>query len=180
MGLLCDSGYNRTQEALMHNTDMITRFTEFGIPFNVFLGMQVDEADNGVAVMRIPARPELTGDPFRPAVHGGVISALADTVGGLAVFTRAEEDQAASTVDLRVDYLRPGNVDQDVIAKSTVIRMGNRVAATRTVVYQDDPESPIAMASAVYNVVLIKGKYAQLSESEDGETAAEEEAPSES
>ena len=103
--------------------------------------------------MMIPGRPELTGDPFRPALHGGVLSSLADTVGGLAVFTLVGRTRVASTVDLRVDYLRPGRVDADLYARAKVIRVGNRVAATHTVVFHDDIDEPIATANAVYNMV---------------------------
>ena len=87
-------------------TDRLREFMEQGIPFNAFMGMTVTRMGDGEAEMAIPARPELTGDPFRPALHGGVVSALADTVGGLAVFTRAGRSRSASTVDLRVDYRR--------------------------------------------------------------------------
>ena len=144
----------------MHSHDKLKSFMEQKIPFNAFLNMKVDSLGIGEAIIRIPSRPELTGDPFRPALHGGVISTLADTAGGLAVFTKLEAQHTASTVDLRVDYLRPGNVTQDVIAKSTVIRVGNRVAATQTTVYQDDPGAPVAVAAAVYNVIRVKdSKY---------------------
>ena len=140
----------------MYSNEIIKTFMEKGIPFNNFLGMEVVSLGDGEASMRIPARPEFMGDPFRPALHGGVISALADTVGGMAVFTRLGEGQAASTIDLRVDYLRPGLVDIDLMASSTVLRMGNRVAATHSIVYQANRDEPIATCSAVYNVVRIK------------------------
>ena len=131
-------------------------FWEQRIPFNVFLGMRVTHFDDGVAEMIIPVRPELTGDPDRPALHGGVVSTLADTVGGLAVFTQIGRDRIASTLDLRVDYLRPGAVDRDIHARATVVRAGNRVAATHTVIFQDNVDKPIATANAVYNVVTRK------------------------
>ena len=131
----------------------LKEFMEGQIPFNAFLGMQVTLMNDGEAEMMIPARPELTGAPFRPALHGGVLSTLADTVGGLAVFTRVGRTHIASTVDLRIDYLRPGQVDQNIFARATVLRAGNRVAATHTVVYQDDIDQPIAIANAVYNMV---------------------------
>ena len=137
-------------------SSILKQFMEERIPFNVFLGMKVEHVDDGVAVMMIPSRPELTGDPFRPALHGGVVSTLADTVGGLAVFTQLGRDRIASTLDLRVDYLRPGVVDEDLYARATVVRAGNRVAATHTVIYQDNEDKPIATASAVYNVVTRK------------------------
>jgi uncharacterized protein (TIGR00369 family) len=133
-------------------------FMEYRIPFNVFLGMRVNHLGDGLAEMMIPSRPELTGDPLRPALHGGVISALADTVGGLAVFTQLNKGQLVSTLDLRVDYLRPGAVDQDVVARATVVRAGNRVAATHTVVFQDNFDKPIATANGVYNVATRRAK----------------------
>ena len=118
--------------------------------------MQVTHFVDGVAEMVIPIRPEFTGDPDRPALHGGVVSTLADTVGGLAVFTQIGRDRIASTLDLRVDYLRPGAVDKDIYARARVVRAGNRVAATHTTIYQDNIDRPIATANAVYNVVTRK------------------------
>jgi uncharacterized protein (TIGR00369 family) len=131
----------------------LKEFMESQIPFNAFLGMKVTLMNDGEAEMMIPTRPELTGDPFRPALHGGVLSSLADTVGGLAVFTKVGRTHIASTVDLRIDYLRPGQVDLNIYARAKVLRVGNRVAATHTVVYQEDIDRPIATANAVYNMV---------------------------
>ena len=111
--------------AMKHNA-LVQRFLERGIPFNDHLGIEVERLEVGVSVMRLPMRPELVGDPFRPAVHGGVISTLADTCGGLAAFTALRDDQVASTLDLRVDYLLPGNVELDLWAVSRVIRAGSR------------------------------------------------------
>ncbi len=135
------------------DAEHLKAFMEHHIPFNAFLGMQVTHMDDGEAEMMIPARPEMTGDPFRPALHGGVLSSLADTVGGLAVFTLVGRTRVASTVDLRVDYLRPGRVDANLFARAKVIRVGNRVAATHTVVFQDNIDEPVATANAVYNMV---------------------------
>lgn len=133
--------------------DMLREFMETQIPFNAYLGMKVTLLEDGEAEMMVPGRPELTGDPFRPALHGGVVSALADTVGGLAVFSRVGHTHVASTVDLRVDYLRPGAVQVDLYARARILRVGNRVAATHTLIYQEDIDEPIATATAVYNLV---------------------------
>ena len=140
----------------MYSHEMIRQFMEEGIAFNEFLGMIIESLGHGTALMRIPMRREFMGDPYRPAVHGGVISSLADTVGGLAVFTCLDVGRVASTVDLRVDYLRPGRIDQDLWGCAEVLRVGNRVGVTRSVVYQDDESSPVATAAAVYNVVQMK------------------------
>ena len=136
--------------------EQLRNFTERGIPFNNFLGFEVLELREGFARIKVPPRPEFVGDVQRPALHGGLISTLADSVGGIATFTKLEKDQRASTVDMRVDFLRPGNVDADLIGEGTVLRLGNRVAVAEMRIHQGDPEQPIAIGSAVYNVARIR------------------------
>jgi len=131
---------------------------EQGIPFNRHLGLRVETLARGHAVLRIPWQPELTGDPSRPAVHGGVLSMLVDTAGGAACFAMLDnDDDRVSTVDLRVDYLRPGPA-ADLVCTAKVIRLGNRVAVTRAHVYSgavptDPSVDPVALGQAVYNIV---------------------------
>nr|WP_255216749.1 hotdog fold thioesterase [Pseudenhygromyxa sp. WMMC2535] len=123
------------------------------------LGVHVDRLVRGECVLRIPWNDRLIGDPTRPAVHGGVISMLADTSGGAVCFSMLDNrDDRVSTVDLRVDYLRPGP-SQDLLCRAKVIRMGNKVAVTRMEVFAHalpaagEEGEPIATAQAVYNVV---------------------------
>lgn len=140
----------------------LTRLAAFmreQIPFNRLLGMRVEHLKAGSCVLRIPWRDELIGDPTRPAVHGGVLSTLIDTTGGAAVFSRlSSPEERVSTVDLRVDYLRPGP-SEDLLCFAHVIRMGNKVAVTRMHVYaghlpvEDADESALATGTAIYNVV---------------------------
>lgn len=133
--------------------EALLRFFEHQIPFNAWLGMTVAAVGGGKASVRIPFRPELVGDPMRPALHGGVISALADTAGGLAAWGALPDPLTGrlATVDLRVDYLRPGRLE-DLICDAEVVRLGNRVAVTKMTVHQADGHA-VADARAVYNVV---------------------------
>jgi uncharacterized protein (TIGR00369 family) len=130
---------------------IMREFVEEHIPFNRFLGMKLVEASKGVVRIELPFRDELVGDPLRPALHGGVISTLADTVGGCAVFTVIELGARCSTVDLRVDYLRPGKLET-LGARAEILRVGGRVAVAKIDVYQADPATPIAVAMGVYSV----------------------------
>ena len=140
----------------------LLRFMEEGIPFNAVLGIRCTAFSEGRVVLTIPWRDELIGDPFRPAIHGGVISALVDVAGGAACFSLMRDVQdRLSTVDLRVDYLRPGPPRQDLWCEARVLRMGNRVAATRMEVFAGpampaegsaERDRPIAIAQGVYNL----------------------------
>lgn len=133
----------------------LLQFIEAGIPFNQYLGLKVIGLVRGECWLRIPAAAHLVGDPFRPAIHGGVISTLADVAGGAACFTMMKSHRdRVSTVDLRIDYLRPGVADRDLVGGARVLRMGNKVAVVRIEVFSgDDRESPVAFGQAVYSVL---------------------------
>jgi uncharacterized protein (TIGR00369 family) len=121
------------------------------IPFNKVLGIKLREAKRGFARVDVPFRDELVGDPLKPALHGGVLSALADTAGGCAVFSMIEPGSTCSTIDLRIDYLRPGRLE-DIHAEATILRVGARVAVASITVWQSDREAPVAVAMGVYSV----------------------------
>jgi len=126
-------------------------FMEQEVPFNHFLGFKVLHSEEGFVRVRIPFRPEFIGDPRRPALHGGIFSAVIDACGGLAVWTLFNVEDLISTVDMRVDYLHPGP-DSDIVAESKVVRMGNRVSVVNTIVYpESNKEEVLAEGRAVYN-----------------------------
>ena len=131
----------------------LVQFIEQGIPFNAHLGLTVELLDDGRAVLRVPWAQHLVGDVFRPSVHGGVTSMLIDTAGGCCCFTRLMDPaDRASTVDLRVDYLRPGR--QELLrGQGRVMRMGNRVGvADMHVSSVAEPDRVIASGKGVYNI----------------------------
>ena len=126
------------------------------IPFNKLLRIEATELREGFARLEVPFRQELIGDPFRPAIHGGVISSLIDTCGGAAALTLLVPPGVVSTIDLRIDYLRPGE-PKPLVCESTVTRMGNRVASVDSRVFHPDaPARLIATGKAVYNVKRVR------------------------
>lgn len=136
---------------------VLTKVMEELVPFNRFLGMRCEEMREGFVRITIPFRDELVGDPMRPALHGGVLSALADTAGGAAVWTGVKDSRArVSTIDLRVDYLRPGRLFT-LSCDATVVRQGNRVGvADMRLFHPDEPDKTVATGKGVYNVTLVR------------------------
>jgi uncharacterized protein (TIGR00369 family) len=132
--------------------DVLRRFMEEDIPFNKFLGIKVRKLDLDDVELVLPFRPEHIGDAQRGALHGGTISMLIDTAGGAAAFMHINEGEVVSTVDLVVDYLRPGPA-ADIVATGRVVRKGNRVITANVVVrVDDDSASVIAQGRGVYNI----------------------------
>lgn len=121
------------------------------IPFNRVLGVRVHEVAEGRVVLAVPFKAELVGDPDRPALHGGVLSAVADAAGGAAVWTCIGEHDRVSTIDLRIDYLRPARLEL-FHATATVLRVGNRVGVVNIVVEHPGDPHVVAEAKGVYSV----------------------------
>ena len=131
--------------------DVLRQVTEELIPFNRFLGMRVVLVERGHVEIEIPWRDELVGDPMKPAVHGGVISALADAAGGMAIWSALENPlQRISTIDIRVDYLRPGRLE-NLLAEATAARVGRSVAVADIRVFHGSArDETVATGKAVY------------------------------
>jgi uncharacterized protein (TIGR00369 family) len=139
---------------------VIGRTFEQGIPFNRVLGLKIYSLDLKAPRLRFEMRPELVGNPIRQILHGGVISATLDVVGGLAIAlasiaNKAEEELPRQfpnigTIDLRIDYLRPGR-GLYFVATGRVVRRGGRVAVVHSELVNDSDEQ-IATGSAAYIV----------------------------
>ncbi len=119
-------------------------------PFNRLLGFRGESAGQGRCMMVLPVRSDFVGDPRRPALHGGVISALIDTAGGLAAWTELQESESLSTVHLCVDYLEPVGLDGDLRADAQLVRKGNRVCHVKVAVTQNG--KLVADGRGVYNI----------------------------
>ena len=128
----------------------VLRIMEEHVPFNRLLGMRGESASAGRAVLVLPVKPEHVGDPRRPALHGGVISSLIDTAGGVAAWSALGPGESVSTVDLMVDYLEPARVAGPLRAEAELVRKGNRVCHVRVRVTQD--EVLVAEGRGVYNI----------------------------
>lgn len=139
----------------VEQSNAVKRFLEDQIPFNHLLGIHLVEMRAGFAAVELPFRPELVGDPFRPALHGGAISTLIDFAGGAAAWSTCDLESRVSTIDLRVDYLRPAALDT-LYAEARVVRSGNRVAVVDVTVFQgqdaDARAQPVATGKCVYNI----------------------------
>lgn len=135
----------------MHvNLDDILRFVQEQVPFNKLLGIQGESVAPGRAVLSLPVREDHLGDVRRPALHGGVVSALIDTAGGIAAWTTLGAGESVSTVDLMVDFLEPARVAGPLRAEAELIRKGNRVCHVRVRVTQEDVL--VAEGRGVYNI----------------------------
>jgi len=128
----------------------VKEFFEDHIAFDKHLGLLIEEVRPGWVRVRLPFKPEFLGDPFRKALHGGVISTVVDATAGAAALSTLPYGSRCSTVDMRVDYLLPAQ-PQELLAEGRVLRSGNQVAVINVDVIQGENQR-IATGRAVYSL----------------------------
>jgi uncharacterized protein (TIGR00369 family) len=142
---------------------MIKDIFEAQMPFHQLIGLKVPNYENNKIELKIAMKPELVGNIMYGILHGGVTATMLDVAGGMIVFSEVLENmteltqesvtkrlQNLGTIDLRVDYLRPGR-GKEFTATATVIRAGNKVAVARMELHNELGDH-IAFGTGTYMV----------------------------
>ena len=136
---------------------------EHKIRFNALIGLKIDGVQPDDVRASFPMRPELIGHHSYGRLHGGVVSSVLDALGGLALMVgiaqRHPHDNTLqvmqrftrmATIDLRIDYLRPG-LGESFAASAAVVRLGSRIGRTQMQMF-DAKGVLIATAAGAYVV----------------------------
>ncbi len=126
------------------------------VPHAVALGFQFISAEGGVAIMKMPWRQDLVGDPETGVIAGGAVTSLLDHVGGMAIgsaFRLASRDGSTTsmaTLDLRIDYMRPAHPRRDIVARAHCYRLTHTIAFVRASAFEDSADDPVATVQAAF------------------------------
>jgi uncharacterized protein (TIGR00369 family) len=134
-------------------------------PYTAHLGLKVKSMAPDNSSVKFANRDDLTGSARTSNLHGGVIAAVLDLTGSLVVFSnvlykikgqslqkKVERFNKLSTIDLRIDYLRPG-AGKSFVAKAFTLRTGSKVAVTRMELRNED-DLLIAVGTGSYILSL--------------------------
>lgn len=118
-------------------------------PFSLLFGTGISHAAEGEFAVQTKATEWLCS-PAR-TIYGGIIAFIADNAMMGAVYTTLPTGSAAATLDLKVNYLRPGFADGRMLTtRATVVHRGKRIAVTRAeMVNEDGKQIAIATGSTM-------------------------------
>lgn len=134
-----------------------------GIPYIQFLGIQFDRRGDELTAI-LPFDEKNIGNPYLPALHGGVTSAFLEITAMIELsWSILWEDmekgtldprkldathlpRLPKTIDLTVDYLRTG-LPRDAYARARVNRSGRRYASVHVEAWQDNRSRLFAQAT---------------------------------
>jgi uncharacterized protein (TIGR00369 family) len=114
------------------------------------LGVEATQFDSDIAILKVPYRPELVGDPDTGVIAGGVVTTLLDHACGQAVMAALATPTVIATLDLRIDYMRPAEPGLDIMCRAHCYKLTRSVAFVRATAYDRDPEDPVATAQAAF------------------------------
>jgi acyl-coenzyme A thioesterase PaaI-like protein len=134
-----------------------------GIPYSQFLGIRFDRRGDELTAL-LPFDEKLIGNPFLPALHGGVTSAFLEITAIIELSWSMLWEEMESgkldpakldakhlprlpkTIDFTVDYLRSG-LPRDAYARARVNRSGRRYASVHVEAWQDNRSRLFAQAT---------------------------------
>ena len=150
-------------QVIKERRDKALRALVGGIPYVQFLGIRFDRRGDELTAL-LPFDDKLIGNPFLPALHGGVTSAFLEITGMIELsWSMLWEDMEKGTLDPRaldethlprlpktidftVDYLRTG-LPRDAYARARVNRSGRRYASVHVEAWQDNRSRLFAQAT---------------------------------
>ncbi len=113
-------------------------------PVAELIGMRIVAAEEGRVTFELDAGPEHSSPPG--TLHGGILCDLADGAMGCANLTRLEEGESFTTVELKINFLKPVWSGR-LTAVGEVIKAGRTVALLSCRI-TDDSGSLVAYATS--------------------------------
>ena len=97
------------------------------------LRLKFVSGSKGHLLMTFDARDSFIGHPKTKVLHGGVVAAALDHVAGFCAWTTLTDQKTMiSTLDLRVDYLKPCPFEAELQVVGRVISMMKRTIRRRS------------------------------------------------
>lgn len=115
------------QRRLRELTSLVEHGVEAGIGVGHSLGVLLDTLEEGRTVWTL--KPSLPAANALYTVHGGVLATLLDTAMGSAVYTAIPDGALYTTLELKVNFIRPVQLDGPLLTcEATVVHVGRRTA----------------------------------------------------
>ena len=103
-------------------------------------------------IFKLPTNQDNEGNPFLPALHGGVIGGFMELAATLYIVAKLETKGIPKVIDFAIDYLRPGNMT-DTFVECSVVRQGRKIVNVSINAWQTRRNEQTATARAHFLLV---------------------------
>ena len=117
--------------------------------FGELLDMELELQDQGRICYKMPIKQKHLATPR--AAHGGAVSALVDASLGVAALSKVSiEKKVVSTVEFKVNFMRPAILGDVLSAYAEVVSAGKRLIVAESKIYNQNKEL-VVFASGTFN-----------------------------
>lgn len=114
------------------------------VPVNQFFKFSLGTHDERAA--QVVFRPERVHTQEYGVVHGGILSALADTAAVYTVYPSLSKEQRMTSIEFKINFLSGATPDRgDVVANARVVRRGKTIAVVHVDLHQQDVHVAIGL-----------------------------------
>lgn len=119
------------------------------------LGIEFTVDDEGDPSCRMEITPELTGAPG--VAHGGAVATLLDTALGMAAMAHSlSVGRATSTVEIKVNFLRPAKQGTVLVTNTTIQSAGRSLLVVSGTAYDEDTGEKVGLAVGTFNLFSLE------------------------
>ena len=130
---------------------------KFPPPVAVLVGFEPVAIERGAAVFRLEARRDKHANPMG-TLHGGILCDLADAAMGLACASLLEQGESFTTLELKINFLRPV-LDALLEARARVVHSSKSLVYLECEIVAAAEEKLVAKASST--CLILRGEQAK-------------------
>lgn len=119
-----------------------------GSPFNHFIGIKLEEFEEGYVVYSLKIAPHHKN--VNQAIHGGVFFSILDSVMGATV--RSITKQPITTINSSINFFAPLREGNQIFASSKVVQCGKSIATAEAEV-KDCNGAVLAKSTGTFKII---------------------------
>ena len=143
-----------SDQAPVAATTLLERIMKHRAPVGDLIGFDVPEAGNGRTVVTLQSGPQ----HFNPmgTLHGGILCDIADAAMGIAFASTLAPGESFTTVELKINYLRPVR-EAKLRAEGRVVQRGRTIGYTECEVTDENGK---LIAKSNSTCLVLRGEQA--------------------
>lgn len=136
------------------HTDLLARLNnDVSGTFAAILGLRFVEASPDCIVAEMDATENQTSR--QNVIHGGVLMAIADTVGGFSTRINLLPGQGTTTIESKTNFLRAATPGSTLRARADALHKGRTTMVWQTII-RDEKERVISITTQTQMVIAAK------------------------
>lgn len=120
------------------------------VPYAHFLGVTFEEKDEEL-IFTLPFDEKLIGNPKLPALHGGAVAGFMENAAIVYLMWTKASVALPKNIDFTIDFILSGR-PRETHAACHVVRQGKNIANIQITAWQEQRQTPIAIARSHFKV----------------------------